>query len=78
MSPAAKRTIRTVIQGAVAFAVALPAIVDASGIPESLPWVAGALVVAGALTRVMALPAVEQLLDRVGIGLRDDEGAPTE
>ncbi|MFJ6707037.1 MULTISPECIES: hypothetical protein [unclassified Streptomyces] len=78
MSPENRRTIRTVLQGAVAFALALPAIVDAAGIPESLPWVAGALVVAGALTRVMALPAVESLLDRVGLGLRNDEEAPAE
>ncbi|MFF9034040.1 hypothetical protein ACF090_01020 [Streptomyces sp. NPDC014892] len=74
MSPASKRTVRTVIQGVVMFAVALPAIVTASGIPESLPWVASALAVAGGLARVMALPAVEQLLDRVGLGLVDNEG----
>ncbi|MFD7067148.1 hypothetical protein ACFV97_07875 [Streptomyces sp. NPDC059913] len=73
MSPATKRTIRTVIQGAVGLAVALPAIVDASGVPASLPWVAGALAVAGGLARVMALPSVEALLDRVGIGLVDEE-----
>ena len=73
MNPANKRAIRTVIQGVVMFAVALPAVVTASGIPESLPWVAGALAVAAGLTRVMALPAVEQLLDRVGLGLVDDD-----
>ncbi len=73
MSPAAKRTVRTVIQGAVGLAVVLPAIVDASGIPASLPWVAGALAVAGGLARVMALPGVEALLDRVGLGLVDEE-----
>ncbi|MGW8876397.1 hypothetical protein [Streptomyces mirabilis] len=74
MSPANKRTVRTVIQGVVMFAVALPAIVTASGIPESLPWVVGALAIAGGLARVMALPAVEQLLDRIGLGLVDNEG----
>ncbi|MGE9695909.1 hypothetical protein [Streptomyces sp. CH6] len=72
MSPATKRTVRTIIQTAVAVALALPAIVDASGIPASLPWVAGALAVAGGLARVMALPAVENLLDRIGLGLVDD------
>ncbi|MEU6441340.1 hypothetical protein [Streptomyces sp. NPDC047046] len=71
MSPATKRTVRTIVQTAVAVALALPAIVDASGIPASLPWVAGALAVAGGLARVMALPAVEVLLDRVGLGLSD-------
>ncbi|MEU5342998.1 hypothetical protein AB0H18_19535 [Streptomyces sp. NPDC020766] len=74
MSPATKRAVRTVLQGVVMFAVALPAIVSASGIPESLPWVVGALAVAGGLARVMALPSVEQLLDRVGLGLVDDNG----
>ncbi|MGW7431875.1 hypothetical protein ACWGIN_20290 [Streptomyces sp. NPDC054861] len=73
MTPAAKRTVRTVIQGAVGLAVVLPAIVDASGVPASLPWVAGALAVAGGLARVMALPGVEALLDRVGLGLIDEE-----
>ncbi|WP_326728853.1 hypothetical protein [Streptomyces phaeochromogenes] len=74
MSPATKRAVRTVLQGVVMFAVALPAIVSASGIPESLPWVVGGLAVAGGLARVMALPSVEQLLDRVGLGLVDDNG----
>ncbi|MDT3395602.1 hypothetical protein RKE29_02870 [Streptomyces sp. B1866] len=72
MSTAAKRTVRTVLQTVVAFALALPAIVHAAGIPEALPWVAGALTAAGGLTRVMALPSVEALLDRVGLGLADD------
>ncbi|WP_327378022.1 hypothetical protein OG393_31090 [Streptomyces sp. NBC_01216] len=62
MTDATKRTVRTVVQTAVGIAVVLPAIVDASGIPASLPWVAGALAVAGALTRVMAVPAVQRLL----------------
>ncbi|MFI8518963.1 hypothetical protein ACIGEZ_14220 [Streptomyces sp. NPDC085481] len=62
MSEAAKRTARTVLQTAVGIAVVLPAIVDASGLPATLPWVAGALAVAGALTRVMAVPAVQDLL----------------
>ncbi|MET9950333.1 hypothetical protein ABZ135_02130 [Streptomyces sp. NPDC006339] len=62
MSEAAKRTIRTIVQTAVGIAVVLPALVDASGIPATLPWVAGALAVAGALTRVMAVPALQALL----------------
>ncbi|MGW3513812.1 hypothetical protein [Streptomyces sp. NPDC000994] len=80
MSRAAKRTARTVIQTAVGTAVALPAIVDASGIPTSLPWVAAALAVAGGLARVMALPQVERLLNRIGLGLADDDdrGSATE
>lgn len=62
MSEDSKRAARTVLQSAVGFAVALPAIVSASGIPETLPWVAGGLAVAGGFARVMALPSVQALL----------------
>ncbi|MFD3679909.1 hypothetical protein [Streptomyces sp. NPDC058613] len=62
MSDASKRTLRTLVQTAVALAVLLPAVIDASGLPASLPWVAGALAAAGALTRVMALPGVQAVL----------------
>ena len=71
MSDAAKRTARTVLQTGLGLAVALPAIVSASGIPESLPWVAGALAVAGGFARVMALPGVQRLLPG---WLRTDDG----
>ncbi|NGO68221.1 hypothetical protein [Streptomyces boncukensis] len=64
MSDATRRTIRTAVAWVLSLAAALPAIVDASGIPASLPWVAGALAVAAAVTRVMALPAVDALLPR--------------
>ena len=62
MKDTTKRTARTVLQSALGIAVALPAIVAASGIPEALPWVAGALAVAGGFARVMALPGVQRLL----------------
>ncbi|MEU9702823.1 hypothetical protein [Streptomyces sp. NPDC047981] len=77
MSEPTKRTARTVLQTAVALAVVLPAIVDASGLPATLPWVAGALAAAGALTRVMAVPAVQNLLPswlRTTPGAADDRG----
>lgn len=77
MSEAAKRTARTVLQTAVALALVLPALVDASDIPATLPWVAGALGVAGALTRAMAVPAVQLLLPswlRTEHGGADDRG----
>ncbi|MPY31307.1 hypothetical protein FNH09_08335 [Streptomyces adustus] len=59
---AQESTKRTVLQTTVGVAVMLPQIVAASGVPESLPWVAGALAVAGGLARVMALPGVQALL----------------
>jgi hypothetical protein len=62
MKDTSKRTVRTVLQAAVGFAVALPGIVAASGVPAALPWVAGSLAVAGGFARVMALPGVQQLL----------------
>lgn len=67
-----KRTLRTVLQTLVGVAVALPGIVAASGVPESLPWVAGALAVAAGFARVMALPSVQGLLPG---WLRTGEGA---
>ncbi len=57
-----KRAIRTAVQTGIGVCVALPAIVAASGIPEALPWVAGALAVAGGVSRVMALDVVQRLL----------------
>ena len=62
MSNDTKRSIRTVLQALVAIAVVLPAVVDAARIPETLPWVAVGLAVAGGLARVMALPGVQALL----------------
>ena len=62
MSEAAKRTLRTVLQTAVGRCVLLPAVVDAAGVPDTLPWVAAALAVAAGVTRIMALPAVQALL----------------
>ncbi|GHG76378.1 hypothetical protein [Streptomyces griseocarneus] len=62
MTDTAKHTLRTVLQTAVALAIVLPAIVDAAGVPATLPWVAGALAAAGGLTRVMAVPGVQALL----------------
>ncbi|MFD8531539.1 hypothetical protein ACFV0L_29375 [Streptosporangium canum] len=62
MSNATKRSIRTVLQAFVAVAVVLPSAVSAAGIPETLPWVAVGLGVAGGLARVMALPGVQRLL----------------
>ncbi|WP_274914494.1 hypothetical protein [Streptomyces sp. WZ-12] len=50
---ATRRTVRPIVQTTVALAVLLPAVVDAAGIPATLPWVAGGL------ARVMALPGVQ-------------------
>jgi hypothetical protein len=81
MSPAAKRSIRTVLQTTVALAAVLPTLAavlaNAHGVTDLLPWLVGGLAtaaaVAGALARFMALPSVEAVLDRFGLGLVDDE-----
>lgn len=62
MSNDTKRSLRTIIQTLVAIAVILPAVVDAAGIPRTLPWVVVGLAVASGLARVMALPGVQALL----------------
>jgi hypothetical protein len=62
MKIAWKRTIRTVVQIVVPLAVTLPEIVAASGVNDALPWVAGAVGGAAALTRIMAVPQVQKWL----------------
>ena len=62
MKDSTKRTVRTVLQTVIGLAAALPLIVSASGVPESLPGLGVALAVAAGVTRVMALPAVNDLL----------------
>ncbi|MFE2352199.1 hypothetical protein [Kitasatospora cineracea] len=62
MKDSTRRTVRTLFQGTVTAAALLPLVVDAARIPAALPWVAGALTVSAAITRVMALPAVNRRL----------------
>ena len=62
MSEATRRTLRTMLQTAAGLCVLLPTVVDAVGLPRTLPWVAGVLAVAAGVTRAMALPAAQALL----------------
>lgn len=56
-----RATFRTVFQGVIALAAILPLILASAGIaPVGLAGIA--VLVAGAITRVMALPAVEEFL----------------
>lgn len=57
-----RTTVRTVFQFAVGLAPVLPVIVQASGVDQTGPAVAGALVISAGVTRVMGLPAVEAFL----------------
>jgi ABC-type phosphate transport system permease subunit len=62
MSDASRRTARTVLQNVLALAAGLPLIIDAADLPAATPGVAVSLAVAGAITRIMALPVVDRLL----------------
>lgn len=62
MTDAFRRTARTVLQLVLGLAAGLPALVHTAGLPSALPGLGVALAVAAAITRVMALPVVDQLL----------------
>ncbi|MFH9870384.1 hypothetical protein ACH4NT_30460 [Streptomyces lydicus] len=62
MTDASRRTLRTIVQTVLALAAGLPLIIDAAGVPQTAAGVGLALAVAGGVTRVMALPVIENLL----------------
>ena len=75
----AQRVLRTVvavlIPAFLGFAVLLPQLIDALGLPDDstlrlwlLGIAAGVTAVAGAITRIMAIPAVNAWLTRIGLG----------
>jgi hypothetical protein len=57
-----RATARTVFQALVGFAAMWGVIVETIGLDPSWQWVSASLVVTGAITRIMALPAVEEFL----------------
>lgn len=57
-----RATVRTLFAALVALAAMLPLLTAAAGLDETLPAVGGVLAIAGAITRVMALPQVEVFL----------------
>lgn len=59
-----RATLRTGFAAAVALGAMLPLLVEASGLDETAAPVGGALAIAAGVTRVMALPAVEEFLRR--------------
>lgn len=74
-----QRVLRTIVQvgipSFIAFATVLPSVIDALGLPvdaEVRLWLlavaAGVTAVAAALSRVMAIPAVNSWLTKVGLG----------
>lgn len=84
-----QRWIRTLVQTGIpaflTFALVLPQIIDALGLPVDGPvylWLVGAAgivtAVATALSRVMAIPAVNAWLTKIGLGSVPKSEAQTE
>jgi len=63
-----RATVRTVFAATIALVVILPAVADELGISQ-LKWVALAVGVAGAVTRVLAMPQVNEWLKEYLPGL---------
>lgn len=60
MNDAQRRLARTAFQTTIGLAAGLPLLVHTAGLPDTLPGLGTTLVVAAAVTRVMALPQVER------------------
>lgn len=63
-----KAVLRTGIQVIVALAVAVPGILSASGVDQGAAWCVAALTVSAGVTRIMAIPAVNEALTHLGLG----------
>lgn len=59
-----RSTARSIVQAVIGFVSMWAVIVEAIGLDPTLPWVAASLSVTGAVSRVMALPQVEEWLAR--------------
>ena len=56
-----RATVRTIFAALIGLIPLLPFIADAAGL-AAVPWAVGVLAIAGAITRVLALPGVEAWL----------------
>ena len=66
MNDKTRRVVRTVLQVLLALAVAVPVIVQATGLTiDQAPWLGTVVVAAAAFARFMQSDLVEQLLDGV-------------
>lgn len=59
-----RATARTIFQAVIGFAAMWAVVVEAIGLDKDWQWVSASLVATAAITRVMALPAVEEFLRR--------------
>lgn len=62
LSDGTRRSIRSTLQVTVALAASLPLLVHTAGLPDALPGLGAVLAAAAAVTRLMALPQVDQWL----------------
>ena len=85
MRDSTRRTVRTVVQAAVAIGQALPGLIAADTAAAAVPWLVEGAAVAGVLARAMASPGVQRWLPqwlRTGPGdgveelARRDRAAP--
>jgi hypothetical protein len=63
-----RATVRTGIQTALGLAAAAPIVIVMSGADRNYAAAGTALLVAGAFTKVMAIPEVNALLTKLGLG----------
>jgi hypothetical protein len=59
-----RAAIRTFVQGLIAFAAILPLIITTVGLSPAIPWVGAVIAVTTAITRVMAIPAVNSFIEQ--------------
>ncbi|MGY2747194.1 hypothetical protein [Arthrobacter sp. UYCu723] len=69
-----RATVRTAFAFLVGLAAAWALIIQAAGLDAGPAWVATSLTVAAGITRVMALPAVDDLIRRFAPWLAPSEG----
>lgn len=67
-----RATVRTVFAFLIGLAAAWALIIQAAGLDAGAEWVATSLTIAAAVTRVMALPAVDDLIRRFAPWLAPD------
>lgn len=60
-----RATVRTIFAFLIGLAAAWALIIQTLGLGPDIPWVATSLAIAAGVTRVMALPAVDDLIRRV-------------
>lgn len=63
-----RATVRTVLALVVGLAASWGLIVEAAGVDAGIEWVGTSLLISGAVTRIMALPVVNEMLTSIGLG----------